>query len=235
MQDTLFAVFLFMAYFCFACSLLHKSTKTMPSKKSTQSPGQLSLFNTENLGCNTSDTTVSNPVTLCETVEDNSSDSTSHSTVSEALGHDEVVSFTAVEAPNSVDANNLWETEPTPGDAQAQEVEEELQPIPTPSVSEDSEMETLLEATQDDFHNQVLAAINELGKREARRLCGPLKIQQKRNGIELSTELMVAAIRKKFKTDPDRVIAVICDRLPRLLTTLEQESIAQQQLQEQAS
>lgn len=207
----------------------------MHCKKSAPSPGQLSVFDTENDGSDICDTTASNPVTHSETIESNSSDSTSYSIAPEMLGHEEVVLPTAVEALNSVDANTPWESELTTGDVQVQDVEEEPQPTPTPAVSEDTAMETQREATQDDFHNQVLAAINELGKREARRLCSPLKIQQKRNGIELSTELMVAAIRKKFKTNPDQVIAVIRERLPKLLPTLEQELIAQQQLQEQAS
>jgi hypothetical protein len=56
----------------------------------------------------------------------------------------------------------------------------------------------------------VLAVIDNLGKREARKLMGGLKLQQKRNGVELSTELMVASIRREFKADPERVIEVIC-------------------------
>ena len=159
MQDTLFAVFLFILYFSFACCLLHKSPTTMPY---------------------------------------------------------------------SVDENNTCVSKLTTDKVQVQNVEEELQFIPTAAVSENTAVDTQPELTQDDFHSQVLAAIDSLGKREARRLCSPLKIQQKRNGIELSTELMLAAIRKKFKSDPDRVIAVIGERLPKLL------AIAQQQLQQQA-
>jgi hypothetical protein len=46
---------------------------------------------------------------------------------------------------------------------------------------------------------------------------GGLKLQQKRNGVELSTELMVASIRLQFKADPERVIEVIRSRLPNRL------------------
>jgi hypothetical protein len=46
---------------------------------------------------------------------------------------------------------------------------------------------------------------------------GGLRLQQKRNGVELSTELMVASIRLSFKASPERVIEVIRDRLPELL------------------
>jgi hypothetical protein len=78
---------------------------------------------------------------------------------------------------------------------------------------------------QPEVHTQVLAVIDNLGKREARKLMGGLKLQQKRNRVELSTELMVASIRREFKADPERVIEVICARLSpavvkRLLTDL---------------
>jgi hypothetical protein len=67
---------------------------------------------------------------------------------------------------------------------------------------------------QPSLYAQALAAIDGLGKREARKLCSPLSIQQKRNGVELSTELMIASIKREFKTDPERVIEAIRDRLP---------------------
>jgi hypothetical protein len=75
---------------------------------------------------------------------------------------------------------------------------------------------------------QVLAAINQLGKREARKVMGGLKLQQKRNGVELTTELMVASIRREFKASPDRVIQVMSERLPELLTdaTFRKEQLA---------
>ena len=78
---------------------------------------------------------------------------------------------------------------------------------------------------QPSLHTQVLAVIDNLGKREARKVMGGLKLQQKRNGVELSTELMIASIRLQFKADPERVIEVIRARLSpavvkRLLTDL---------------
>jgi hypothetical protein len=36
--------------------------------------------------------------------------------------------------------------------------------------------------------------------------------------VELSTELMVANIKREFKASPDRVIEAIRDRLPELLS-----------------
>ena len=75
-----------------------------------------------------------------------------------------------------------------------------------------------VEGAQPDISAGALEVIDKLGKREARRLCSPLGIQQKCNGVELTTELMVASIRREFKTNPERVIEVICERLPELLS-----------------
>lgn len=86
----------------------------------------------------------------------------------------------------------------------AQDAEADLKPEPGASQ-------------QPEVYAQVLAAIDGLGKREARKMMGGLKLQQKRNGVELSTELMIASIRRELKTDPERVIEVIRDRLPELL------------------
>lgn len=71
---------------------------------------------------------------------------------------------------------------------------------------------------QPEVYAQALAAIDNLGKREARKLMGGLKLQQKRNGVELSKELMVASIKREFKASPDRVIEVMSDCLPELLS-----------------
>lgn len=64
------------------------------------------------------------------------------------------------------------------------------------------------------LYAQALHVIDNLGKREARKVMGGLKLQQKRNGVELSTELMVASIKREFKASPESVIEVIRDRLP---------------------
>ena len=78
--------------------------------------------------------------------------------------------------------------------------------------------DTQVQERQPDISVLALDVIDQLGKREARRLCSPLGIQQKCNGVELTTELMVASIRREFKTNPERVIEVICERLPELLS-----------------
>jgi hypothetical protein len=79
---------------------------------------------------------------------------------------------------------------------------------------------------QPEVRTQVLAVIDNLGKREARKVMGGLKLQQKRNGVELSTELMIASIRLQFKADPERVIEVIRSRLPNLLPAVTDQQLA---------
>ncbi|NEQ27040.1 MAG: hypothetical protein F6K28_50115 [Microcoleus sp. SIO2G3] len=71
---------------------------------------------------------------------------------------------------------------------------------------------------QPELCTQVLAVIDNLGKREARKIMGALKLQQKRNGVELSTDLMAASIKHEFKASPERVIEAIRLRLPELLS-----------------
>jgi hypothetical protein len=88
---------------------------------------------------------------------------------------------------------------------------------PEPEVEIDTP-DTQVQELQPHINARALDVIDKLGKREARRLCSPLGIQQKCNGVELTTELMVASIRREFKTNPERVIEVIGERLPELLS-----------------
>ncbi len=64
---------------------------------------------------------------------------------------------------------------------------------------------------------QVLEVIGKLTKRQARRLCQPLGIQQKCNDVELTLDLTRGAIRKAYGENAGLVIATIQDRLPELL------------------
>lgn len=98
---------------------------------------------------------------------------------------------------------------------------------PHPRTTEVAAAETALVADlkpepgasqQTELYAQALAAIDGLSKREARKLMGSLKLQQKRNGVELSTELMVASIKREFKASPERVIEAIRARLPEVLS-----------------
>jgi hypothetical protein len=58
-----------------------------------------------------------------------------------------------------------------------------------------------------------VGSYQQLHSRASEKLMGGLKLQQKRNGVELSTELMVASIRREFNANPNRVIEVIHERL----------------------
>ena len=125
----------------------------------------------------------------------------------------------------------LLEQEPSPATSSYVEKPAASRPQPDTTAIEDLREDVLVEkdaaetvtsaepisSQQTELEAQALAIIDNLGKREARKLMGGLRLQQKRNGVELSTELMVASIRLSFKASPDRVIEVIRDRLPELL------------------
>ncbi|MGH2413929.1 MAG: hypothetical protein ACRDEA_09615, partial [Microcystaceae cyanobacterium] len=57
------------------------------------------------------------------------------------------------------------------------------------------------------LNHQAAAIIDHLNKRQVRKLCSPLGIKQKTNGTELTTELIKASVRRKFKENPQQVIA----------------------------
>jgi hypothetical protein len=64
------------------------------------------------------------------------------------------------------------------------------------------------------LYERVFEIIAHLNKRECRRLCSPrarggLGIQMKANGTFKSTQMLRAAIRQAFKTDPEKVINAI--------------------------
>jgi hypothetical protein len=78
-------------------------------------------------------------------------------------------------------------------------------------------------------YQSIPEIIDSLGKRNIRKLCSPLGIQQKTNGTELTTELMKALVKRKFKENPQMVVEVMSDRFPQLLPTIP-EANQQQQL-----
>lgn len=107
-------------------------------------------------------------------------------------------------------------------------VTEDLENVPVEADAGESVTALSVSFPQSSLEAIALAALDNLGKREARKLMGGLKLQQKRNGVELSTELMIASIRREFKVSPERVIEVINERLPELLTnaTAREEQLA---------
>ncbi len=105
---------------------------------------------------------------------------------------------------------------------------EDLENVAVEADAVDFVTSELVSSPQSSLEAIALAALDNLGKREARKLMGGLKLQQKRNGVELSTELMIASIRREFKVSPERVIEVIRSRLPELLpnATAREEQLA---------
>ena len=59
--------------------------------------------------------------------------------------------------------------------------------------------------------------ISNLNKRQSRKLCKPLGIQQKCGKVEKSLTFIKAEIRSLFKDEPERVIAAIQEKLPELI------------------
>lgn len=66
------------------------------------------------------------------------------------------------------------------------------------------------------LETQLLSLIDQLSKRQLKKLCQPLGIQQKTNGVEKSADLLRAAIRRKCKENPQQVSKIIHQRLPDL-------------------
>lgn len=72
---------------------------------------------------------------------------------------------------------------------------------------------------EDETPDVVLEVIRGLKKRELRRILSPLGIQQKRNGVEITTELAVAQVTRIYKEDSAKVTDVIRNKLPDKLPT----------------
>lgn len=67
------------------------------------------------------------------------------------------------------------------------------------------------------FYAQTDQLINKLNKRQSRRICKSLGIQQKCDKVEKPLTLIKAEVYSLFKEDPERVIAVIQEKLPELI------------------
>ena len=68
-----------------------------------------------------------------------------------------------------------------------------------------------------DLHAQADQIISHLNKRQSRKICKPLGIQQKCGKVEKSLTFIKAEIRTLFKDEPERVIAAIKEKLPELI------------------
>jgi hypothetical protein len=112
---------------------------------------------------------------------------------------------------------------------QPESVEENIAPvIPQKAVSQASSPITA------ENRQSIAEIIDRYRKRELRKLCSPLGIQQKTNGTELTTELMKALVKRKFKENPQMVFEVMEDRLPHLLLSTLPESNQQQPSEKKA-
>jgi hypothetical protein len=88
---------------------------------------------------------------------------------------------------------------------------------PVMEAQTESNLIPKIEKNLQTVQQQASQAIDRLSKRQARKLCSPLGIPQKTNGVELTLDLMKASIRRQFKDNPQQVIGIIRDRLPELL------------------
>ena len=113
--------------------------------------------------------------------------------------------------------------------SEAFDPEPEPEPVLEPEVNLKSELEIGLQQQhilappqpQQTLYEQTAAILDQLTKRDARKLCRPLGITQKTNSVEKTLTFMKAEIRTKFKDNPNLVIQVIQERLPGLLATPE--------------
>ncbi|TVQ45026.1 MAG: hypothetical protein EA365_08840 [Gloeocapsa sp. DLM2.Bin57] len=71
------------------------------------------------------------------------------------------------------------------------------------------------------LHDEVKEIIENLNFRELRQLCRPLSIQQKRNGVAKSKQLILAEIKRICKEQPDEVLVAITAKIPEKLQSLE--------------
>ncbi len=74
----------------------------------------------------------------------------------------------------------------------------------------------------DNLHIQIETIINNLNKRQSRKICKSLGIQQKYGKIEKSLTFIKAEVRSLFKENPERVIAVVQEKLPELISITDQ-------------
>jgi hypothetical protein len=111
----------------------------------------------------------------------------------------------------------------------AEEVSISSEPT-TPEVDEDDSPDsepTTPEVDEDDFPDsevenplyiQTKAIINNLNKRQSRKICQPLGIKQKCGKAEKSLLSIRTEIENLFKHDPEKVISVIQEKLPELIS-----------------
>ena len=110
-------------------------------------------------------------------------------------------------------------------DEQTDLPEPEPQPEPPQSQPEETKIATQKEATENS-PQKLSSFVKNLKQAQLRKLCRPLGIQQKRNGVNLSTQLLRAEVLRKVHQEPQTVMAVISARLGREISASVQEIVA---------
>ncbi len=110
-------------------------------------------------------------------------------------------------------------------------IEDSLEDLASPSSVENvtvekATQEALMKTVTPELYARTVAVIDNLNKVNARKLCKPLGIQQKRNGVELTKELMVANIKRVLKTNPELVISTISEKLEIDLVATKEDSLS---------
>ncbi|HEY9608694.1 hypothetical protein [Allocoleopsis sp.] len=115
-------------------------------------------------------------------------------------------------------------------------IEDSVEDLAPPSSAENVPVEkatslAVMKTVTPELYAQTVAVIDKLNKVSARKLCKPLKIQQKRNGVELTKELMLANIKRVLKTEPELVISTISEKLNIDIVATMEDSLGNESIQ----
>ena len=88
-----------------------------------------------------------------------------------------------------------------------------------PDIPEVQQEEITDSEQQNNIYIQTETIINNLNKRQSRQICKPLGIQQKSGKIDKSLTLIKAELHSLFQENPDKVISIIQEKLPELIST----------------
>lgn len=93
-----------------------------------------------------------------------------------------------------------------------------------PAIPEVQKGDILDSEPDNSLYIQTETIIDNLNKRQIRKLCNPLGIQQKCGEVEKSLTFIKAEIRGFFKSDPEKVIVVIREKLPELIRVSDEQA-----------
>ena len=98
--------------------------------------------------------------------------------------------------------------------------EEILGETEIPQIEESVVLEESMFSNSEEVE-KIAATLDNMTKRQARKLMGGLGLQLKRNGVELSTEQKIANIKREFKTNHQTFVQIVHERLPEIINTQE--------------